>query len=167
MTARFVALRAPMPLLAWWNGKSSRERWFVAVLVGSLAAAVAWIALWEPLQRDIARTRGAVEREQRLLAEARQDVDEITQLQRAPLPAPADPAAALQRALETSGLRSAATAVRWQEGRAQVTFAAVDFNRLISLLQTLHRDAGLVLIDATLSARVEPGLVRAELVLGR
>jgi hypothetical protein len=38
---------------------------------------------------------------------------------------------------------------------------------LIGALETLQRDAGLRAVEATLTARVEPGTVRADFMLAR
>jgi len=43
----------------------------------------------------------------------------------------------------------------------------VSFNALTSLLESLQRDAALRVVDLTAAARVEPGMVRAELTLRR
>ncbi len=57
--------------------------------------------------------------------------------------------------------------LEWQDGRARVVFAAVDFAKLVAGLEALQRESGLAIVEATLTARVEPGTVRAELVLAR
>ena len=73
----------------------------------------------------------------------------------------------LERTLNQHNLRGAVTQLDWQEGRAHVVFAAVSYEALIGLLEALQRDAGVRAIDATLTARVEPGTVRADLTLAR
>ena len=59
------------------------------------------------------------------------------------------------------------TQLDWQEGRARIVFAAVGYDALIVALEALQRDAQLRAVEATLTARVEPGMVRAELTLAR
>jgi type II secretory pathway component PulM len=60
-----------MPLVRWWSTKSSAERWGVATVVLLAIAAVAWLALWQPLTRDIAALRVANARDAAALVEAR------------------------------------------------------------------------------------------------
>ena len=43
----------------------------------------------------------------------------------------------------------------------------MSYDALIAGLEALQRDAQLRVVEATLTARVEPGTVRAELVLAR
>lgn len=166
MAARFVPLRAPVPMLTWWQAKSPRERRIFRVLAVLVLIAVLWAGVWQPLQRDVRRLRLENEREQSALVQARRDADDIGQLQRAALPATTDERTYLDRSLASSGLRNAVTDLQWQQSRARVTFAAVDFAAMIKWLDALQREAGLVVQEATLSARVDPGSVRAELVLG-
>ena len=78
-----------------------------------------------------------------------------------------DPRADLDRVLAQLGFRPAVTSLEWREGRAHVVFAAIDFDSLVNLLDTLQRDAKLRAVEATITARVEPGNVRAELTLAR
>jgi type II secretory pathway component PulM len=54
-----------------------------------------------------------------------------------------------------------------QDERTRVTLPAVPFAAVVTLVESLQRDAGLQLQEATLTARMEPGTVRAELVFGR
>ena len=59
------------------------------------------------------------------------------------------------------------TSLDWRDGRAHVVLAAVSYDALIGALEALQRDARLRAVEATLTARVEPGIVRAELTLAR
>jgi type II secretory pathway component PulM len=94
--------------------------------------------------------------------------DEIAGLSRTtPATGSTDAKAELDRVLSQQGLRAAVTQLDWQEGRARVTFAAVGFDPLVAMLEALQRETGLRIVEATLTARVEPGTVRAELVLAR
>ncbi|HZQ60976.1 MAG TPA: type II secretion system protein GspM [Casimicrobiaceae bacterium] len=166
MTSRFVPMPGRSPLVAWWRSKSPGERQLAAALAALIVLVVSWLAVWEPLQRDVRRLRMDNRATQAALAQARADVDETTRLARSPSPAATDLRRDIEASLAKTGLRSAATDVQWQQGRARITFAAVDFGMLSRWLEALQRDAGIVVIDATLSARVEPGSVRAELTLG-
>ena len=95
-------------------------------------------------------------------------------LARAPAGAGAtDPrAAARPLARRQRDLRPAVTQIEWQDGRARVVFAAVDFARLVaSTRDTAARIRACAIVDATLTARVEPGTVarraRAGALTGR
>jgi type II secretory pathway component PulM len=93
---------------------------------------------------------------------------EIAGLARAPSPAAiGEPRVALDRVLAQHGLRSAVTQSEWQDGRARLVFAAVGFDALVAALEALQREGRLRVVEATLTARVEPGTVRAEVVLAR
>ena len=131
-------------------------------------ATVAWLVLWQPLARDIAALRVANARDAVALAEARRMTDEIAGLARAVAPAAAaDPRADFERIVTELGVRGALTQQEWKDGRASVVFGAVAFDALVATLEALQRDARLRVVEATITARVEPGTVRAELVLAR
>ncbi len=61
--------------------------------------------------------------------------------------------------------RGAVTSIDWRDGRARIVLAEVGYDALIVALEALQRDARLRVVEATLTARVEPGIVRAELTL--
>jgi len=82
-------------------------------------------------------------------------------------PAAADARAGLERVLAQRNLRSAVTQLEWQDGRARIVFAGVDFDALVAALEAMQREAQLRAVEATIAARVEPGIVRAELTLAR
>ena len=152
----------------WMATKSPAERRTVGALVLAIAVAVLWASLWVPLTRDtaalkLARTANAV-----ALAEARDRATEASELTRTAARAPTlDPRAELDRTLSQQGVRPVVTSVDWRDGRAQLAFAAISYERLINLLDALHRDAKLHAVEATITARVEPGIVRAEITLAR
>jgi type II secretory pathway component PulM len=164
----FTALRASLPLARWWSVKTASERRVLGTLAIVAVAALAWWALWQPLGRDIAAMRAVQAHNAAALADARRVADEIAGLARtAPPPTAADARADLERVLTREGLRSLVTQAEWQEGRARVVFAAVNYDTLVAALEGLQRDARLRIVEATLTARVEPGTIRAELVLTR
>jgi type II secretory pathway component PulM len=82
-------------------------------------------------------------------------------------PAGLDARADLERVLAQQNLRALLTQQDWKDGRARLTFGAVQYDALIAALEALQRDARLRIVEATLTARIEPGTVRAELVLAR
>lgn len=151
----------------WWAQKSRGERRIVAAFSALVVAVLGWRALWLPLVDDLAALRANAPAARAALAEAHRMADEIAGLARAPSPPAADARALLEQGLAAANLRQAVTQIEWQDGRARVVFAAVDFARLVAMLEALQRDAGFAVVEATLTARVEPGTVRAELVLAR
>lgn len=167
MAAR-LAPRPPAPLARWWSTKSSAERRIVTGVGLVVVAAFAWWAVWQPVTRDIAATRAANARGAAALADAARMADEIPGLARAPAgTANADPRPDLERVLVLQNLRSALTQQDWKDGRARLVFGAVGYDPLIAGIEALQREARLRVIEATFTARVEPGTVRAELVLAR
>ena len=73
----------------------------------------------------------------------------------------------LERVLVAQNLRPAVTQLDWKDARARLVFGAVGYDPLVAGLEALQRDARLRVVEGTLTARVEPGTVRAELVLAR
>ena len=130
--------------------------------IGSLA----WWLVWQPLVRDIAVMRAVQARDASVLSAATKMADEIAGLARTSVPEP-NARADLERVLAQQGLRSAVTQLEWQEGRARLVFADVKFDALVAALEALQRDVRLRVVEGTLTARVEPGSIRAELVIGR
>jgi len=168
MANGFASLAAPAWLDRWRSARSPRERRVIAALVVVVVAAVAWLAVWQPLQRDRAALSASVPAERATLAQARRMADEMTALSRAtPTRRATDARAELERVLAERGLRGAVTQLDWQEDRARIVFADVGVDPLVALLDALYRDAQLRIVEATLTARVDPGTVRAELTLAR
>ena len=168
MSFGLAALRAPSWLERWRMARTPRERRVIALLVLFVAGVIGWLALWQPLQRDLADLRAAVPANRGALAQARTMAGELAALARtAPARRPADPRAELERVLGERGLRAAVIQLDWQDDRARVVFAAVRFDTLIVALEALQRDAHLRAAEATVTARVEPGMVRAEFTLAR
>ena len=168
MSFGLAALRAPSWLERWRMARTPRERRVIALLVLFVAGVIGWLALWQPLQRELAALRAAVPAQRSALAAARTMADEMASLARAaPVRRAADARAELERGLGERGLRAAVTQLDWQDERARIVFADVGVDVLVALLDALYRDAQLRIVEATLTARVEPGTVRAELTLAR
>jgi type II secretory pathway component PulM len=168
MATALPALRMPTPVARWLATKTPVERRSFATLFVVGTMALLWAVLWQPLTRDASALRGARTADAAALAQARAIVDEMRDLAKAPAPsAPPDARADLERILLQRDLRPAVTQLEWREGRARVVFTAVAYDALIVALETLQREARLRPVEATLTARVEPGMVRAELTLAR
>ncbi|HVN34864.1 MAG TPA: type II secretion system protein GspM [Casimicrobiaceae bacterium] len=164
-----AALRTPAPVARWLAGKSRTERRIVALIAAAVGVTVLWLAVWQPMRRDADAMRAAREVDAAALGAARKMTEEAAGLARATPPPsmPADAHAVLERVLAQQGLRGAVTQLEWQEGRARLVFAAIPYDALVALLEALQREGHLRAVDATLTARVEPGMVRAELALAR
>ena len=161
-------LPVPASVANWMATHSSVERRIAVGLALLVAIAVLWTALWQPMTRDAASLRVARTVDAAALARAREMTKEIGELARAaPKGVPTDVRADLDRALLQQNLRSAVTSVDWRDGRAHVVLAAVGYDALIVALEALQRDTRLRAVEATITARVEPGTVRAELTLAR
>ena len=148
--------------------RSPAERRTVVLLFVIVVAALLWAMLWVPLARDTAALRLAQSANAAALGEARARAKETSELARTATAASTlDPRAELDRVLAQQNLRPAVTSLDWRDGRAQVVFAAIRYDALVNLLELLQRDAKLRAVEVTITARVEPGLVRAELTLAR
>jgi type II secretory pathway component PulM len=168
MVLAFTSFRAPAPVARWLASKTRTERRVVAAIAIAAGVTVLWAAIWQPLRHGAEAMRTARDMNATALAAARKMTEEAAGLARtAGTPAPADTRAALDRILAQHNLRGAVTQLDWQEGRPHVVFAAVSYDALIALLEALQRDGQLRAVEATLTARVEPGSVRAELTLAR
>lgn len=152
-------------LTHWWRLRTHNER---AVLVAAallLAAALAWLLVWLPIQGDIARLTRDLPMQRAALAQARSQADAFGALERR-TPAPVREArAALDLALAQSGIK--ASAIDRTGDDLRVTIDGVSFDALTTVLESLQRDAALRVVDLTAAARVEPGMVRAEFTLRR
>ena len=78
-----------------------------------------------------------------------------------------DPRQIVERVLGEQGLRGAVTSIDVADGRVRVTFAAVRFDAVLAMLDALGQSDNIRPIEMTLTPRVEPGTVRAELALSR
>ena len=167
MAPSFRAI-APAPLADWLASKTLRERRILATIAILATLALLWGALWQPLVRDTVAMRATKAGNVAALTTARRMTGEVAGLARtAAAPSPPDARAGLERILVQQNLRSAVTQIEWQDGRARIVLAAVGYDALIVALEALQRDAQLRAVEATLTARVEPGIVRAELTLAR
>ncbi len=151
-----------------WDRASPRERRLLALAGIVVALGAGWAWIWQPLQSDIARLSRDLPLAQQVLAAARSQADDLVALQRAPgTVRSGDPRAAVERVLAEHGLRPAVASLDVQEGRVRLTFAAVRFDALPVVIETLGRADGLRVVEANVTARVEPGTVRAEFTFVR
>ena len=152
----------------WWSLRSGRERIALALVGSVVALALLWWLAGQPLQRDSERLARELVQQRATLAEAHRQADEIAGLARNAPAAPAgDPRAAIDGALARQGLKPSGAIERVEGERWRMTFDAIGFDALASLLDTLQRDAGVRAAEVSVTGRVEPGQVRAEVTLAR
>jgi general secretion pathway protein M len=151
----------------WWQLRTMPERALVAFGGGIALVAFAWWTLWEPMQRDAERQARYLVAQRAVLAEARRQADDIASLSRNTTPPPTrDARADLDAALSRQGLKPASID-RVDADRLRLTFDAIGFDTLSTLLESLQRDARLRVVELTSTARVEPGQVRADVLLSQ
>jgi type II secretory pathway component PulM len=151
----------------WWQLRSRVERLLLAIVGGAVAIGIGWLVVWQPIRADTERLVRQVATQRAALATARLQADDIASLSRnAAVVAPRDTRADLDAALAQQGLK-ATTVDRADGERLRVNFDAIGIDALLRLVETLQRDARLRAVDLTATARVEPGQVRAELVLAQ
>jgi type II secretory pathway component PulM len=170
MTALGLSKRVPVPpaFARAWDRMSARERRFAIAAAAVVLLAAAWGWLWQPLQEDSVRIRRELARDRAALATARAQAAELAGLQRGTqAPRGGDPRVAIERVLGERGMKSALTSLEVKDDRTTVTFAAIGFDALVGVLDALAKTDGLRPHEASLTARVDPGNVRAEVTLTR
>lgn len=162
-------MSASETMMRWWQVRSANERRVVAAAAAAIAVALLWLLAWQPLLRDSERIAHRLPADRAALAEAQRQADAIAGLARAaPGPVANDARAALDPVLAAQNLRTAATAIeRVDNERIRVTFDTIGFDALTALLAALQRDAHLRAVEIVATARVETGLVRADVTLTR
>lgn len=167
MNATLLHQHAPA-VMRWWERTSPREHALVGTAVMAVAGAFAWIFIGQPMLVDIARLQRDNARNHAVLAAAHAQAADLVALAREPAPASgASVRTALERAIAERGLRPVLTSIDAQENRVRVLFNGVRFDALAAMLDVLARTDGVLLVDAILTTRVEPGTVRAELTFVR
>ena len=157
----------PAPLAAAWDRAAARERRMASAGAAIVALGVGWGLLWQPMRADIDRTRIELSRATEVLAATRMLADEAGGLARGTPPVRgADLRTVVARALGERGLRPAG-ALDVKDNRVTVVVPEARFDALVGALEALRTSDGLRAVEATLTPRVEPGTVRAELVLAR
>jgi general secretion pathway protein M len=153
----------------WWQLRSPRERLVLALLGAAVALGLLWLLIWQPLERDRARLARRLADQRLALIEGRREADAIAGMARnAPAPPAGDAKAAIEGALSRQGLKPVGGSVeRVDADRWRMSLDAVAFDSLTVLLDSLQRDAGVRAVEVSVTARVEPGLVRADVTLAR
>jgi type II secretory pathway component PulM len=121
------------------------------------------------MNASIASARGDLQRNRAILDVARARVAESAALARGGVPPQQDrPEEAIERVLRERGIAyRSATGDAQVAGARGVVIDAVPFDTLVAALDVLAREHRVRAVDANIAARVEPGVVRAELLLAR
>ena len=168
MSATLARRMAPLPLQNAWERAAPRERIAVAAAAIVVGAALVWALVWLPLTRDLARLVLQQPKDTATLVAAQALADDVATLARATAAAPAgDLRGALDRLLNERGLRGPGVSLDAQDDRVRVVLPAVAFPALVAALDAARRSAGAWVAEATVTPRVEPGTVRAEIVFAR
>jgi len=164
----FEHIPVPPAFVRAWDRMSMRERRLATAAATVVLLAAAWAWLWQPMQEDSLRVRRELVRDRAVLATARAQAAESAGLQRgAQVQAGSDSRVAIERVLGERGLQGALTSLAVKDDRTTITFAAIGFESLVGVLDSLARTDGLRPLEATLTSRVDPGTVRAEITLAR
>jgi general secretion pathway protein M len=151
-----------------WSRLSSRERVGAVTAAAVVLAGLGWTLLWQPLAADRERLDRELPALRAGVAVAREHDAEAQGLRRQSPPVrTGDLGAALERALVARGLRTVASDIDIKASQVRFTLASVDLAALAALLDSLAREEALFPVEMTLTARVEPGLLRAEVTLAR
>lgn len=166
MIAGLADKLVPPRLRGWHRARSPGERRIIAIAALVALGALAWALLWQPLAARVAALRTAAPQRDAQLAEGRRLADEIAGLARAARPAASGTTAA--DAERTLGVAFAGLGASWERRgeSVRVSAASISFAGLVSALESLQASARLLPVEATLTARIEPGTVRAEIALG-
>ena len=158
----------PPALAASWDRASVRERRMLVLAAIVVIVALLWAFVWRPVVADIGTTRDALAQERARLAAARSEVNEMASLAKEAAPgATSDLRPPIERVLAARGLRGAVTALDVTPDSAHLVFGAVSFPALVGLIDALAKEEHLRVVEATMTARVEAGTLRAELTLAR
>ena len=156
-------------LAGWWHVRSPSERRWLRVIVAVVALALLWLLAWQPLVRDIGRLVQRLPLDEAALAEARRASDDIAGLSRSAAAAQASELrAALDAVLAAKNLKGTTAQIeRIDSDRIRATFERIDFDTLAATVDALQREGRLRAVEVVATARVEPGLVRADVTLTR
>lgn len=156
--------RDPTGAGEWWHRLTRTEQAAWTALAIAVLAVVTWSLAWTPLSRDLARRQASAPAERTALARAQAQAAVIAGAQANATATPTSPNA-VSAILARHGLRATASSVAG-DGTVKLAFDGVRFDDLLAALADVQREARLAVREADISARVEPGRVRADLTLG-
>lgn len=140
----------------------------LAIGVGVVAVLGITYVFTAAMNGSIASARDDLQRSRAVLDVARARAAESASLARAQSPAEQDrPEDAIERVLRERGIAYRSNPGDAQSGAQGVVIDAVPFDTLVGALDVLAREHRVRAVEANVAARVEPGVVRAELLLAR
>jgi len=148
-----------------WEGLSARERAFLIAGAIVVVAAFAWGFVADPIARLVPEARRDAARAALALDVAQRDAQAASTRSTAPARGPVE--ADLRQAFAQRTIDPADATIVATGGRVTLTFASIGFDAMLGLLDTLAREHAIHVVEATVLPRVEPGRVRADLVLAR
>lgn len=148
-----------------WDGLSARERAFLVAGAVVVFAALAWGLVADPLARQLPDARRDAARAALALEIAQRDAQAASTRSTAPARGPVE--ADLRQAFAQRKIDPADATIVAAGGRVTLTFASIGFDTMLGLLDTLAREHAIHVVEAKILPRVEPGRVRADLVLAR
>jgi type II secretory pathway component PulM len=164
-------MRAPAAvaaLQASLRRRNPRERLLITVAAVFVAGVALWFGLWQPLNRDLVDLRRTAATRKADVAFAARVAEEAPGLARTRRPVPTT---SLKSDVETTLAatlgRPEGALVDVQDSQVRVTLPTVSFESLARVVEAWQRVALAQVVEARITARVEPGLVRAEVVLAR
>ena len=150
------------------DARSSTQRTAWIVFAIAAIAVAAAVRLAAPLGDSIARARDDVARNRVVLDIARSRSVEAATLGRAQAPVhTGDARAAIDRVLDRERVQHTSAPGDAGGGAVKVVLPQVAFDTLVRSLAALAAEEGVHVVEASIIARVEPGLVRAEIALAR
>jgi general secretion pathway protein M len=151
----------------FWSQRAPRERLALAAAAAVVLLAAIYLVLIEPaatgiprLERSLPTTRAQAEQLDRLLAE----VASLKAKPQSALLAPAEARAALERSLETAGLKASRIAPL-ADGGLQIAFANVPYAAWSAWLAGVERELGAKASVVTSRATGTPGAADIEISL--
>ena len=158
--------RPPASNSGWRDMPAARQATWSTI--GLLVTVVIAILATPPLTAAIARAEADVARDTRLLQNARKSIADGEALARSASPARAsDVRAAVEATLARYGVRATPVATPAADGHIGVVIGDASFDTLVRALDVLARSDAVQVVEARVTALVEPGRVRAELTFGR
>jgi type II secretory pathway component PulM len=145
---------------------AARRGFWVPLAIAVAVIVALLIAL--RLSDGIGRAHDEVLRNRLALDVARARLADIASLAHENAPTkPGDVRSAIERALTARGLHYSRVDAQAGDGTERVVIDEAPFAALVRAIDDLSREDGVRVIDATLTARIDPGTVRAELAFAR
>lgn len=163
-----MRIASPRALTRWWDGSGAARRatWSIGAAIAAIAVVGATVAT--PLRDAVERTRDDVAHNRLVRDVARERAAEIATLARAArAPRANDARTAIERVLGARAIHFVTAPAQDAGGPVRIVIESSSFDSLVQALDALAREDGVRVAEAVITARVEPGTVRAELALAR